>query len=52
MAEAQDGWTTVQSNTRHSQAVLDKLSWADRHAYELKVIREWEVNPEVHWSGM
>jgi hypothetical protein len=50
MADNADGWTTVQSN-RLSQAQLDKLSWQQRKKHELQVVREWENNPNSHWSG-
>jgi Rad3-related DNA helicase len=52
MSETGDGWTKVLSNQRLSQVALDRLPWPQRQVYELQVIREWETNPDAHWSGM
>jgi len=51
MGDVADGWTTVQSTQRWSQAALDKSTWLEREQYELQVIRDWE-DSHGHWSGL
>ena len=28
-----------------------KFSWSEQESYEWRIIREWDTNPETHWSG-